>query len=364
MKLIILLLLFLFESNLSALTTIEAIGYGNTRDKALRSAFQNAVEQSVGIYVDSRSVVKNSKLIKNNILTFSNGYISYHTILSSKEQMGLWEVKISATIKEQKVLKSVKKLKLNPKYIDGSARIYARLVSQVKSKFDAEDLMTKFVEDTCTQDNFKSLVTLQVDSIELDIQKATRKYVPVTIKWSEIYNTATYIKVSTDFVNLIKNLGAKKVASFEMDGHSVDDFKTSKNSLCIVLIKNGKRKVTMWQFPDSFSVVHPIQKYSVWNRKCSASYSYNVSLINSKNKKIWESESYFSTRPETFNYLNDGIFSVHFTYYSNRGDFSALSPYYDVSEDKVIMYRGSLDIQLPIDEIKDLQQAKVKWVDK
>jgi len=360
MKFFLLFLLTIVQ--IQATNTVEAIGYGNTKDKALRSAFQNAVEQSVSIYVDSSTVIKNSKLIKNNILTFSKGYIYYHTILSSKEQMGLWEVKISAVVKEQEILSKIKKLKIKPKDIKNSEQIYANLVTQVKSKFDAEDLIVKFVKDNCTEDNFKSLVTLQVDSIELDLEKATREYVPATIKWSQIYNIDTYISVSNKFVNLIQNLGAKKVGSFEMDGRFVDDFKASKNSICIVLIKNGKREVTMWQFPDSFSVVHPIEKYSVWNEKCQISYSYKLSLVDSKNKNIWKSEFFNAINPQPFKYLNNGFLSVRFTQESNRGDFSALSPYTDGSKKKAVIGRGSLDIQLPINKIKDLKQAKIKWI--
>jgi hypothetical protein len=93
-------------------------------------------------------------LIKNDILTFSNGYIERYKKLSSKEQMGLWEVKIDVVIKKQNVLEKIKALNIDPIDIKDSEQTYAKVVTQVNSKFDAEDMLVNVVRETV---NKKSL---------------------------------------------------------------------------------------------------------------------------------------------------------------------------------------------------------------
>ena len=68
------LLILSILTNIVFAKNITVTGYGNSKDEALKSAFQNAVEQEVGVLVDSKTVIRNNKLIKNKILTYSNGF--------------------------------------------------------------------------------------------------------------------------------------------------------------------------------------------------------------------------------------------------------------------------------------------------
>ena len=139
---------------LLANNSMEATGYGNSENEALKSAYQNAVEQYVGVLVDTKTVIQNSQLIQNDILTFSNGYIDSYKKISSKEQLGLWEVKIEAFIKKQEILTKIKTLKIEPKQVNDSEQLYAKVTTQVKSKFDAEDMIVKLVQDTSQENVF------------------------------------------------------------------------------------------------------------------------------------------------------------------------------------------------------------------
>lgn len=54
---------------------VVATGYGVNADKAKENAVRNAVEQVIGTYVTSDTIVKNSQLVKDEILSFSGGYV-------------------------------------------------------------------------------------------------------------------------------------------------------------------------------------------------------------------------------------------------------------------------------------------------
>ena len=55
--------------------TVLVKGYGDTIEAARLNAGKIAIEEVVGSYVVSETIVKNRKLITDGILSYSNGYI-------------------------------------------------------------------------------------------------------------------------------------------------------------------------------------------------------------------------------------------------------------------------------------------------
>lgn len=68
------------------------------RDAAIEDAQQRAVEQAIGILIDSQTQVENFQLISDNILSQTRGYIKRHTITSETEDSGLLRVRINAEV--------------------------------------------------------------------------------------------------------------------------------------------------------------------------------------------------------------------------------------------------------------------------
>jgi len=62
---------------------VVATGVGTDADKALQNAFSQAIEQTVGVLVDAESVVKNDQLIRDEVLTFSRGYVENFAVVSN-----------------------------------------------------------------------------------------------------------------------------------------------------------------------------------------------------------------------------------------------------------------------------------------
>jgi len=60
---------------------IVASGIGVDMDKAKQNAIRNAVEQVIGTYVSSDTIVQNSTLLKDEVLSFSGGYVKDTKIL-------------------------------------------------------------------------------------------------------------------------------------------------------------------------------------------------------------------------------------------------------------------------------------------
>jgi len=100
MKKIVLLLFLLVSLCGSALAkSIDAEGVSTTAKGAEREALRSAVEQAIGTYVGSVTMVNKYKIIQDSILAYSQGYVNDYQVLDRRQRAdGLWRVKLRAQI--------------------------------------------------------------------------------------------------------------------------------------------------------------------------------------------------------------------------------------------------------------------------
>lgn len=80
---------------------VTVSGTGVTPSDAENDALRVAVENTVGVLVDSETLVQNSMLIRDEIYTQSRGFVNEYTVLS-REQLGdTWRVTIHAVVDDQ-----------------------------------------------------------------------------------------------------------------------------------------------------------------------------------------------------------------------------------------------------------------------
>ncbi len=80
---------------------VTVTGQGATERDALHAAMREAIEQKVGVLVDSRTYVENYRVIQDRIYTHSEGYIAGYEVLSSEYKAGYYEVTIKADVREE-----------------------------------------------------------------------------------------------------------------------------------------------------------------------------------------------------------------------------------------------------------------------
>jgi len=120
---------------------VAAEGAGATEREAVKDAFRNAVEESIGLYVDTETKMQNEQLISDQILTASKGYIHKYRILSVNTDKGLVKVKIKALVKMQDVKTSLTGLNISVLSAEDMANIHARLSSKLTRSKDAEPIL-------------------------------------------------------------------------------------------------------------------------------------------------------------------------------------------------------------------------------
>ena len=72
---------------------------GKARDEAINDAMRKAVEQGVGTFISSESLVDKMVLVEDRIYSESRGFIESYKILSEKKDDGIYEITISALVK-------------------------------------------------------------------------------------------------------------------------------------------------------------------------------------------------------------------------------------------------------------------------
>ena len=77
---------------------VVSMGYGNTAKLAEADALRNAVENVMGMVVDSTTITEKHQLIEDNVLTHSRGYITDYEVLFKNKIKDGWQVQVRAGV--------------------------------------------------------------------------------------------------------------------------------------------------------------------------------------------------------------------------------------------------------------------------
>ncbi|MFC1853100.1 hypothetical protein ACFL27_23120 [candidate division CSSED10-310 bacterium] len=91
--------------------TLTVEGVGETRDLALKDALRNAVEQGLGLILESKTEVKNSIVQSDHIITVSEDVVVKYEILDeSGANAGLYKIEVKATVDRKKLKTNIQVL--------------------------------------------------------------------------------------------------------------------------------------------------------------------------------------------------------------------------------------------------------------
>ena len=204
------------KNNVIEYKDIISSGYGMSEKKAIDNAFKSAIQQYVGVIIDSDTQVKNGALIKDEILTASNGYIQRYDILSIINDDGLFEVEIKASVRTQKIFNKVKSLNINTVlFLDGKNK-QARVETKLQSKQDISKILFKSLKDFYSTDSLQEMLSIKIEKANVIENKVKDNKVPISITYSLSVNYDAYLNKVNNLENIFKNLGAKKIKRLDL----------------------------------------------------------------------------------------------------------------------------------------------------
>lgn len=89
---------FMFIAATASAAMVTTTGQGGSERDALHDAMRNAIEQQVGMLVDSKTYVQNYKVIHDQIFTHSEGYIKSYSIVNKQYVNAIYSVTIQADV--------------------------------------------------------------------------------------------------------------------------------------------------------------------------------------------------------------------------------------------------------------------------
>lgn len=90
---------------------VYGVGRGTTEEAALKNAMRDVMANAVGVYVRSDFRMKNERIIENEVISHSAGYIEHYTKVSEdREKDGIISISIKAWVKVRDFTNDVRRL--------------------------------------------------------------------------------------------------------------------------------------------------------------------------------------------------------------------------------------------------------------
>jgi len=129
--------------------TVTVTGLGSTVEGARKSAIQKAVRKALGEVIDAETIAKNGELIKDEVLTYSDGFINQTLDISGPEKdtdLGLFSLTIQAEVIRSKVVKRLKEVNIKVVEIDGNS-LFAQALSKMEKAQSGQQLLAKTLDE-------------------------------------------------------------------------------------------------------------------------------------------------------------------------------------------------------------------------
>jgi hypothetical protein len=292
-----------------------ATGYGINKQQALDNAFKSAIQQYVGVVIDSETIMKNGTLIKDNILTASNGFIKSYKELSSNVDSGLVEVEIKAVVKSQKIFTKIKSLKINTvsfqSEINGK-NIMAEISTKLKSKKDSSKILKKVMDNFFSTNSIQEMLDIKIIKVKVNKDGIKNNQVPINIDYTLTLNYDVYIQKTKKMEQTFKHLGGKLHKRVDLPYFDKRHFLQIQNGAKIkklvstdlgIIKKYGQGyKLDVWSFPKEWKDIYPFNSKKRINTKDLFQIVLELkdkngeiivaNTLKSKNYKILTSNSY------------------------------------------------------------------------
>ena len=144
---------------------VIATGLGINENQAIKNASKAAIQQVVGMYVVSDVLMKNSKLIKDKVLTQSNAYIkSFKPLNKTKNEDGLFEVEAVVEVEVGKLTRNLGKINIATKNV-GTSEFKATALTSFSSSREFKAMIHKVVMGPIYEN--KKIYDIEVNSFKL-----------------------------------------------------------------------------------------------------------------------------------------------------------------------------------------------------
>ena len=162
---------------------VEASGLGADHDEALRQALRSAVEQSIGIFLKTETVVENYELISDKILSHSRGYVKTFDILSEGPQGDVYHLKLAAVVVVKELENTLVEMKLFSREVKGES-LFGNAFIQIAARKSGAALYEDLRETLITKAIAVEFAEVEVQSVDGD---SATVIIPFNLVWDPAF---------------------------------------------------------------------------------------------------------------------------------------------------------------------------------
>ncbi len=167
---------------------VDVLGYGPDREKAREDGFRTAVIQSVGSVVVTQTQSTNQRLVRNEIITYSSGFVDRHEVLSEKNMGSEVELRMRVWVAESRIARRLLANSSTAGQIDGKS-LGLRLDGVLNERAQGDRLL-----ETVLADFPKRAFDIKLGNhrVVLDKRREVTLEIPFEVKWSYEYLISLY----------------------------------------------------------------------------------------------------------------------------------------------------------------------------
>lgn len=267
-------------------------GIGVDIDKAKQNAIRNAVEQVIGAYVTSDTIVKNSQLLKDEILSYSGGYVKETKVISQKvEGDGLFSIQIEALVVSSKLRRKLENLNIATKKVEGES-LFGEAFSKVVEQKSSGELLAKTLSKYPQASYLIEVGKPEIESTDSNSNRA-KVSIPLVIKWDKVF-----LEELKNVLSMVSKDKIEWANIVNKDKQLTELFRKGNKVLCFSskgILKSGKAEAC-WGIDDkNFSKGKSLSLLNipVSNEKMSLSISFK-----DKDNNVIELTTYFMKRED------------------------------------------------------------------
>ncbi len=124
--------------------TVTSRGVGITESDAKKDALINAMQQAIGAYLDSETLIENDQIIRDKILAVSDGFVKEYDATDgpTKRPDGLYEVTIKAQVQRGEVQERLKAIRVIQGSVAGKDAA-AEVLTKIENAENGKQLLEK-----------------------------------------------------------------------------------------------------------------------------------------------------------------------------------------------------------------------------
>jgi len=220
--------------------------YGESPDQALENALRNAVEEAVGALVSSETIIENDEIVKDEVLSYSKGFIKTYKKLSEEKDDGDYKVSVVAIITQKQLIEKLEATGVKVEY--QTSGMFAQLQAWDKMRQD-EFEMAKKVFTIDPEKNFPIAYDFEV-SVGSPERSGDYYYVETEILAKPNANYQAVINNTKALLNEIAYEAREYSYLWDL-GHSTSSGSSNKMSYSawvnveqeVTTKRNGKKKI-------------------------------------------------------------------------------------------------------------------------